>query len=150
MSFEQSMREHLEEFSMLQRRVDRLERQLTAYASWLQVALDRLGELDPGETLDDYLEISLDPGPKARGIAFSGTECQFFDYDPPPRVNEEHSNGSSWCIQSSDEVDSETGASLFWSNEHGWVLHGDHDVFKDKDVATMLLPMTGFWVPDGP
>ena len=86
MSFEQSMREHLEEFSMLQRRADRLERQLTTCASWLQVALDRLGgrvQLDPGETLEDYLDSSLHSGPKARVLVSSSTECQIFDYEPP-------------------------------------------------------------------
>ena len=53
----------------------------------------------------------------------------------------------SYRIKSFVEVDSETGDSLYWSNENGWVDKESSDKYHSKELVK-FLPKDSEWVTD--
>ena len=51
-----------------------------------------------------------------------------------------------WIIESSSEKDDETGESLYWSNELGWVDKESATRFSTGDIGNVYKPIGGLWV----
>ncbi len=46
----------------------------------------------------------------------------------------------SYVIRSCEEKDDETGESLYWSNEDGWVYKADATRLSERETVTFNMP----------